>query len=58
LRDRLTARTDDVSDATAELLTQQQATAESFTDTEQSLVTTLDTTQDWTSQLMGYANVS
>jgi hypothetical protein len=58
LRDRLTTRMDDVSDATAELLTQQQATAESFTDTEQSLVTTLDTTQDWTSQLMGYASVS
>jgi hypothetical protein len=58
LRDRLTARTDDVSDATAELLTQQQATAEFFTDTEQPLVTTLDTTQDWTSQLTGWVSVS
>jgi hypothetical protein len=52
LRDRLLSRTGDVSDATADLLTQQQAAAEPFTDEEQSLVTTLDTTQDWPSQLL------
>ncbi|HAG83082.1 MAG TPA: adenylyl-sulfate kinase [Cyanobacteria bacterium UBA12227] len=47
LRDRLSSRTGDVSDATADLLTHQQATTEPFTDIEQSLVTELDTTQDW-----------
>lgn len=47
LRDRLLSRTGDVSDATPDLLTQQQASAEPFTEAEQSLVTTLDTTQDW-----------
>ena len=52
LRDRLLSRTGDVSDATADLLTQQQAAAQAFTEEEQSLVTTLDTTQDWTSQLL------
>lgn len=51
LRDRLLSRTGDVSDATADLLTQQQANAEPFTDAEKSLVTTLDTTQDWQAQL-------
>lgn len=52
LRDRLLSRTGDVSDATADLLTQQQTAAEPFTAQEQSLVTTLDTTQDWASQLL------
>lgn len=52
LRDRLLSRTGDVSDATADLLTQQQATAQAFTEAEQPLVTTLDTTQDWKSQLL------
>jgi uncharacterized protein len=56
LRDRLLSRTGDVSDATAELLTQQLAAAQFFTDAEQSLVTTLDTTQDWASQLSSYAS--
>jgi hypothetical protein len=51
LRDRLLSRTNDVSDATADLLTQQQATAERFTHTEQPLVTSVDTTQDWVAQL-------
>lgn len=51
LRDRLLSRTGDVSDATADLVTQQQAAAEPFTETEQSLVTLLDTTQDWSSSL-------
>lgn len=52
LRDRLLSRTGDVSDATADLISQQQATAQAFTAEEQSLVTTLDTTQDWESQLL------
>ena len=52
LRDRLLSRTNDISDATADLLTQQQAAVEPFTETEQSLVTTVDTTQDWASQLL------
>ncbi len=52
LRDRLLSRSDDISDATADLLTQQQAAAEPFTETEQSLLITLDTTQDWASQLL------
>lgn len=52
LRDRLLSRTGDVSDATPDLLTKQQAAAEPFTEAEQSLVTTLDTTKDWESQLV------
>lgn len=52
LRDRLASRTDDISDATTDILRQQQATAQPFTDTEQSLVISLDTTQDWASQLV------
>jgi hypothetical protein len=52
LRDRLQSRTNDVSDATADLLSTQQAASEPFTDSERSLVTTLDTTQDWSSQLL------
>ncbi|EDX72031.1 hypothetical protein MC7420_7511 [Coleofasciculus chthonoplastes PCC 7420] len=51
LRDRLSSRTEDVSDATADLLSRQQATAEPFTEAEQSLVTTVDTTQNWQSQI-------
>ncbi len=58
LRDRLFSRTGDVSDATADLLTQQQAAAEPFTDEEQSLVTTLDTTQDWASQAENFLGLS
>jgi len=48
---RVSSRTGDVSDATADLLTKQQAAAEPFTDSEQPYVKTLDTTQDWESQL-------
>jgi len=51
LRDRLNSRTGDVSDATANLLTSQLATAESFTEEEKVFVKTLDTTQDLTAQL-------
>ncbi len=49
LRDRLQQRTDDISDATVDVLAQQ--TMEPFTATEQPYVTTLDTTQDLQSQL-------
>jgi aminoglycoside phosphotransferase family enzyme/predicted kinase len=51
LRDRISSRIGDVSDATVELVTQQLAAAEPFTEAEQSLVTPIDTTQDWASQL-------
>lgn len=54
LRDRLLSRTGDVSDATANLLTLQQAAAQPFTEEEQPLVITLDTTQDWASQLLTF----
>ncbi len=47
LRDRLLSRTGDVSDATTDLLASQEAAAEPFTEEEQSLVTILDTSQDW-----------
>ena len=43
LRDRLKKRQHDVSDATADLLTAQQANAEPFTTEEQAYLTTLDT---------------
>jgi hypothetical protein len=50
-QDRLASRTGDVSDATVDLLAKQQAAAEPFTQSEQAYVKTLDTTQDWESQL-------
>ncbi len=50
LVDRLNNRVGDVADATADLLPQQQL--EPFTPTEQSLVTTLDTTKDWKSAII------
>lgn len=50
LRDRLLKRTGDISDATADLLTVQQAAAEPFTELESKLVTTVDTSQDWQEQ--------
>lgn len=52
LRDRLSTRTDQVSDATADLITQQQADTEPFTEAELAFVTNLDTTQDWRSKLL------
>jgi len=52
LRDRLLARTGDVSDATADLLSQQKAATEPFNKDEQLLLTTLNTTQDWAAQLL------
>ena len=51
LRDRLSSRTGDVSDATASLLSSQLAATEAFTEEEQPLVKTLDTTQDLEPQL-------
>jgi len=53
MRDRLSSRTGDVSDATANLLSSQQTASEPFTEAEQSFVKTLDTTQDLESQLSG-----
>ncbi len=44
LRQRLQQRTDDIADATAELLTSQQATSEALTKDENSLAIYLDTT--------------
>lgn len=44
LRDRISHRTNDISDATVDLLIQQQATAEPFSTSEQAYVTTIDTT--------------
>ncbi|MDJ0536043.1 MAG: AAA family ATPase [Xenococcaceae cyanobacterium MO_207.B15] len=50
LRDRLNQRSGDISDATADLLTTQQAKAEAFTPEEQVYVTTIDTSNtDWKS---------
>ncbi|HBE47937.1 MAG TPA: adenylyl-sulfate kinase, partial [Cyanobacteria bacterium UBA11369] len=46
LRDRLNSRTGDITDATADLLASQIASAERFTEAELAYVTTLDTTQD------------
>ena len=46
LRDRLDNRSGDISDATADLLTSQQAKAEKFTEAEKAYVTTIDTSQD------------
>ena len=51
LSDRLSSRTDDVSDATSDLLAAQQTAAEPFTPSEQPYVKTIDTTQDWRSKL-------
>jgi predicted kinase len=52
LRDRISQRTQDISDATVDLLVQQQVTAESFSELERAYVTTIDTTEpDWISQL-------
>ena len=51
LRDRLDRRLGDISDATSNLLQQQQATADPFNDTEQAYVITLDTTKNWQTQV-------
>ncbi len=51
LSDRLSERQGDISDATPNLLQQQQETADPLTDTEQTYVKTLDTTKDWQQEL-------
>ncbi|MBE9041928.1 AAA family ATPase, partial [Oscillatoriales cyanobacterium LEGE 11467] len=51
LRDRVNRRTGDITDATADLLAHQQATAEPFSPSEQNYVTTIDTTAELAPQL-------
>ncbi|MGL6345147.1 MAG: AAA family ATPase, partial [Waterburya sp.] len=52
LRDRLNKRRGDISDATADLITSQQANAEAITAAEQAYVTTVDTSlANWQEQL-------
>lgn len=51
LRDRVSGRTGDISDATPDLLAQQQAKAEGFTAAERTYVVEIDTTQDWQGQV-------
>lgn len=52
LRDRISNRQGDISDATADLLAEQQANSEPFTTVEQDYVTTVDTsTSDWQQNL-------
>ncbi len=51
LRDRLSSRSGDIADATADLLEAQQAASEPFTETEQPYVKILDTTQPLEAQL-------
>ena len=46
LKTRLNTRTDDISDATADLLERQQAAAENFSEAEQVYVTTIDTSEN------------
>lgn len=50
LSDRLRQRKGDISDATPELLRQQQAQAEPFTEAEQQYLKAIDTTQNWQDQ--------
>jgi uncharacterized protein len=50
---RLNTRTGDIADATADLLAAQQLAWEGFTAIEANLVTTVDTTQDFTDFLLG-----
>jgi aminoglycoside phosphotransferase family enzyme/predicted kinase len=52
LRDRLNQRQNDISDATADLISTQQAKAEDFSSQEQNYVTTIDTAQaNWSEKL-------
>jgi aminoglycoside phosphotransferase family enzyme/predicted kinase len=51
LRDRVSGRTGDISDATPDLLAQQQAQAEDFTEAEKAHVVSIDTTEDWEGQI-------
>ncbi|BAZ04357.1 hypothetical protein NIES3974_09950 [Calothrix sp. NIES-3974] len=54
LRSRLEARTGDIADATADLLTSQLAAAEPFTEEEKNYVKTLDTTSAIAPQLLDW----
>lgn len=57
LRDRLDKRSGDISDATGDLLSSQQAQAEGFTAEEKVYVTTVDTSQiDWQDNLLALSN--
>ncbi|MGB3533898.1 MAG: AAA family ATPase [Microcoleaceae cyanobacterium] len=56
LRSRLQNRQNDIADATADLLTSQQALAEAFTPEEQPYLTTIDTTQNVDNQLKCFIN--
>ncbi len=52
LRDRLNQRQNDISDATADLITNQQAKAEDFSPAEQAYVIEIDTSQaNWQEKL-------
>jgi hypothetical protein len=51
LRDRVSGRTGDISDATPDLLAQQQAKAEDFTEAEKAHVVSIDTTEDWEGEI-------
>jgi len=57
LRDRVAQRSGDISDATPDLLAQQQAKAEPFTKVEQAYVVTIDTSQDWETLSADLANL-
>lgn len=53
LRDRLNSRSEDISDATADLLSSQQAKAEEFTQEEKPYVNIIDTSKvDWQENLL------
>ncbi|MGB5960873.1 MAG: AAA family ATPase, partial [Coleofasciculaceae cyanobacterium] len=52
LGDRLTSRTDDISDATSDLLNQQKAATEAFTEAEKLILKTIDTSENWAAQLL------
>jgi uncharacterized protein len=52
LRDRVNRRQNDISDATANLITSQQLNAEAFTESEKAYLTTVDTSQtSWQEQI-------
>lgn len=59
LRDRLNKRSGDISDATANLLSSQQANAEDFTPDEKAYVTTIDTSKtDWQENLVTFSPIN
>jgi aminoglycoside phosphotransferase family enzyme/predicted kinase len=54
LRSRLDHRSQDISDATAALLTHQEQAFQTFTPTEQQRLTHLNTDQDWQTQVVSF----